>query len=252
MIEKIGERRTVLTRSVPGDSRRVQMIASNVDLVLVVTAVREPPLRPAFIDRMLIGASRGGMDAAICVNKIDLDPEGDLEATKVYESVGFPVVRVSVLERTGIEALRQLLAGRTTVFAGHSGVGKSSLLAALQPGIEIRIGAVSERTGKGTHTTTSASLIPLDFGGYVVDTPGIRTFGVVGLEMHEVGHHYPEMRDRLSGCRYKTCSHTHEPQCRVKEAVESGEIAALRYASYEKIVESIRSGQEGEERVRPT
>ena len=249
MIEGIGERRTVLTRSVPGDARRIQLLAANVDLVLVVAAVREPPLRPAFLDRMLIGAARGGMEAAICLNKIDLEPDDDLGVTEVYTSVGIPVVRASAVEGRGFDALRDLLAGRTTVFAGHSGVGKSSLLSALQPGLELRVGAVSERTGKGTHTTTSASLLPLDFGGYVVDTPGIRSFGVVGLEAHEVGHFYPEMRDRLDGCRFKTCTHTHEPDCPVKEAVESGEIAALRYASYQKIVESVRAGLEGEERV---
>lgn len=250
VIEAIGERRTELARPSAGNVRKKQLLCANVDQVLVVVSVREPPLRHAFIDRILIAAQRGGIAPIVCLNKIDLDIDGAVcRELAVYEEVGYRVVRTSAVEGRGLVDLRDVLEGRTTVLAGHSGVGKSSLLTALQPDLRLETGDISSATGKGRHTTTAASLLPLEFGGYVVDTPGVRAFGLIGLEGHEVAHHYPEMRPLIDDCRFKSCTHTHEPDCAVKEALAGGRIPPLRYDSYRKILASIEAGLEGEERV---
>ncbi len=249
MIEAVAERRTRLSRPAVGATSKEHLIAANVDQVLVVVAAKEPPIRFAFIDRVLVAAERGGMKPAICLNKTDLDAGGAaVESVRVYERIGYPLFPVSAEARSGLVSLREFLQGRITVLAGHSGVGKSSILTAIQPNLHLRTGDLSEKTGKGRHTTTSASLLPLDFGGWVVDTPGIRAFGLAGVEPAGLAHHYPEMRPHIDRCRYRGCTHTHEPECAVKAALEKGLVSAVRYESYRKIVESISAGLEGEER----
>lgn len=248
LIVEIHERKNRLSRRAAG--RRVgreQVIVANVDMVWTVQSVHMPDLKPGFIDRVLVTAEAHEIDAGIVVNKMDLlhpDEADDVEALiELYRGLGYPVLMVSAKEQNGIEAFREELTGRTSVVTGPSGVGKSSLLNVIEPGLELRTSAVSEKTRKGRHTTTFASLVPLSFGGFVVDTPGIREFGVLGIEPWELSHFFVEFRPFLEECRFPTCTHDHEPDCAVKEAVEEGEITALRYASYLNILDSINLGE---------
>ncbi|MBI4618441.1 MAG: ribosome small subunit-dependent GTPase A [Planctomycetes bacterium] len=252
VIEEVHPRRTRLSRPANDGTRREHLVAANVDQALVVVSSHEPPIRYTLIDRVLIAAERGGMKGVVCLNKIDLDIKGAVrEQVAIYERIGYSVLYTSATARQGLVSLREALQGKTTVLAGHSGTGKSSLLNALLPGLSIRIAEVSESTGKGRHTTSSASLLPLEFGGYVVDTPGFRAFGLSGVEAADVAIHYPEMRPYIDRCRFKDCLHLREPGCEVLAALERGDLSRLRHESYAKIVESIKAGLEGEERVSP-
>jgi ribosome biogenesis GTPase len=239
-------RRSELLRTDPSQPRRGQVIVANLDTVVVVASVRQPDLAPALVDRFLVAAHARGLRAAIDFHKVDLDPERSYAAVaETYRALDYPVVETSVVTGEGLPALRELLAGRTATLLGHSGVGKSSLANALDPSLRLRVGAVNPETGKGTHTTTTVSLLRLPWGGYLADTPGIREFGLWGIRAVDLGRHFPEIAARADACRFRDCLHAKEPGCAVKEALEHGAIAPWRYGSYTRLLEELRSGDRG-------
>ncbi len=230
VIEEVHPRRTVLMRS---DGRRTQLIAANVDQVLIVGSMREPWLKPHLIDRYLVAAHAGNLPAAIGLNKVDLD-EDDETAIIVerYSRLGYQTFSTSATTGAGIDELRSYLCGKITLFAGQSGVGKSSLLNAVQPGLNLRTAHVSIASEKGRHTTTTAVWYELDIGASVIDTPGIRALDVAMVPLNELEMHFVEFVDRLAHCKFHNCVHIHESGCAIKAAVEAGEIDPSRYESY--------------------
>jgi ribosome biogenesis GTPase len=241
VVEAVLPRRSFLARPDVFYGHLQQVIAANVDQVLIVASWREPHLWPELVDRYLIAAERNHVAPVICVNKVDLadDPAACRAALRPYLNLGHQVLFTSALTGEGVDELRRVLRGRTTVLAGLSGVGKSSLLAAVQPGLQLRIAEVSERSGEGRHTTAQVNLLRLEGSGCVVDTPGIREFGLSGLRRQELVRFYPEIGAVASRCRFSDCSHTHEPGCAVKAAVKQGLVPATRYHSYRKIYQDL-------------
>jgi ribosome biogenesis GTPase / thiamine phosphate phosphatase len=230
VIERVHPRRTELKRS---DGRRTHIIAANVDQVLIISSVREPRLKPHLIDRYLVAAHAGGLPAVICVNKVDLDEGGEADIiTARYRPLSYTVVKTSAATGEGIDELRSLLGGKVTLFAGQSGVGKSSLLNAVQPGLDLTTAHVSTMTEKGRHTTTTALWLNLEIGGAAIDTPGIRALDVAMVPLSELEMHFVEFVDRVAGCKYANCAHIREDGCAIKAAVEAGEIDPARYDSY--------------------
>lgn len=228
-IVEVEARHSVLERRIPG-GRGTRAIVANVDRIFVVTASREPAPVPSVIDRLLVLAEANDVTPALIVNKIDLDPGTDLVAR--YLAAGYQVLPVSTKLGQGLEAIRGWLPDHSSVFTGPSGAGKSSLLNALEPGIALRTAAVSEKIGRGMHTTVSAVMIPLSGGGWLVDTPGFSEVGLWGLEARGLAECFPEMRSRLGTCRFQDCRHVSEPGCAIRAAVTEGAIHPDRYASY--------------------
>jgi ribosome biogenesis GTPase len=241
VIESVLPRETVLARPDVFNEDMSQVVVANIDQLLIVAAWEEPPVWLELIDRYLIAAAEGGLEPLICLNKIDLaeSVQDCREEMAIYERLGHAVLYTSAVTGEGIDDLRIHLVGRSTVLAGLSGVGKSSLLNAIQPGLELRIEEVSYSTGAGRHTTTQVSLLKLDDGGYVVDTPGIRELGLITTHRHELVLHYPEIAALAGECQFNDCTHTHEPGCAVIEGVEQDVIPWSRYASYQTIFESL-------------
>jgi ribosome biogenesis GTPase len=233
IIERVEPRRGIVSRTSRG---RQHVLVANVDQVIIVTSAAEPRLKPNLIDRLLVTAEKSGIRPVICINKIDLvEPADLLPLVGVYAQLGYEVLMVSAETGFGVEPLRERLRGEESVVTGQSGVGKSSLLNAVEPGLNLRVQSVSGETQKGRHTTTTAELIPLSFGGYVVDTPGIRQFQLWDVIPEEVAGFFPELRPYVSKCRFPDCTHTHEDNCAVKDAVADGWIDARRYESYSQI-----------------
>jgi ribosome biogenesis GTPase len=230
VIERVEPRHGVLTRS---SRKREHVLVANVDQVVFVLSLVEPDLKPHLIDRYLASAEQGGIRPILCLNKVDrVDPEDYLPLVGLYSQLGITTLLTSATTGVGIEPLRSLLHHRETVFSGQSGVGKSSLLNAIQPGLGLQVNEVSEVNQKGRHTTTTAELIALDFGGWVVDTPGIRQFSLYDVIPEEVEGFFPEFRPYVSLCGFPDCTHTHEDRCAVKRAVRLRQISGQRYTSY--------------------
>jgi ribosome biogenesis GTPase len=233
IIERVEPRRGVLSRASRG---RQHVLVSNVDQVIIVTSAAEPRLKPNLIDRFLVSAEKAGIRPVICINKIDLvNPADLLPLVGVYSQLGYEVLLASATAGFGVDRLRHRLAGKESVIAGQSGVGKSSLLNAVEPELDLRVQEVSVETEKGRHTTTTAELIPLSIGGYVVDTPGIRQFQLWDVISEEVAGFFRDLRPYVSRCRFPDCTHTHEDDCAVKDAVADGWIDTRRYESYVQI-----------------
>jgi ribosome biogenesis GTPase len=230
VIERVEPRQGVLCRTSKG---RQHVIVANVDQILIVASAAEPQLKPNLIDRFLVTAERAHVRPLICVNKIDLVQPADLQPIAgVYGQMGYEVILASAVTGIGIDLLRRRLLGQQTVVAGQSGVGKSSLLNAVEPGLNLRVDTIIADSRKGRHTTTTARLVPLASGGYVVDTPGVRQFELWDVIAEEVAGYFRDLRPYVSRCRFPNCTHTHEGECAVKDAVADGRLDARRYESY--------------------
>jgi ribosome biogenesis GTPase len=245
VVAQVLERSNRLSRPDPFLAHRERILAANIDLALVVVALKRPPLSVGLIDRFLVALAHGGVSAAIVVNKVDLadedrESDSELAALAPYADLGAPLLGCSVKSGEGIEDLRALVAGRTVVFVGHSGVGKSSLLQAVAPEFEVRVNGLSALNDKGRHTTTRARVYRLDDGvTRVVDTPGIREFGLWKLGPEELASYFDEFAPLAPDCRFTDCSHTHEPGCAVVAAVDEGRISDSRYDAYLRILDSL-------------
>jgi ribosome biogenesis GTPase len=231
-IEEILPRQRALSRRAPGQETE-QILVANPDQAVFVFACADPDPNFRMLDRMLVGAERETIPAVICANKLDLvQPRSAREEFGVYERIGYPVIYTSAISGKGVEDLRRALSGKLSVLAGPSGVGKSSLLNKLQPGLGLRTEAVSEATGKGTHTTVTRELLPLAAGGYVADTPGLKAFALWDIEPDELDAYFRELSPLVEDCEFSDCTHEHEPGCAVRAAVEAGKIDINRYESY--------------------
>jgi ribosome biogenesis GTPase len=231
-------RTTLLERRVP-EGRGTRPVAANIDEVFVVTATVDPPPILQLIDRLLVVAEANSIPAAVVVNKVELDPGGDL--IERCRASGYTVYPTSARTGEGIEAFAAALRGRISVVTGPSGAGKSSLLNAVQPGLRLRIGEISARVRRGKNTTVSAVMLPLESGGFLVDTPGFSEVGLWGIEPRELAACFPEMRPFIGECRYADCRHITEPGCRIRAAADAGEIPRDRLESYRVLLEELES-----------
>jgi ribosome biogenesis GTPase len=239
IIEEILERQNELVRGAAGGGRFLDVIAANLDELVVVHSLREPDLNLARLDRFLLIAEAAEIPALICLNKIDLARGEFGRESDIYGAAGYQVIVTSATEVEGIDALRRALLGKTSALVGPSGVGKSSLLNDVQPGLRLRTAEISEATGKGRHTTTTAELLPLEGGGWVADTPGLRELAIREVEPEDLAWLFPEFRPISPGCRFGDCTHREEPGCAVREAVEERKIAPERYRSYRRVYEDL-------------
>jgi ribosome biogenesis GTPase len=251
-IATVEPRKTILSRADNLSRRKEHIIATNIDQVLITVSVLDPPLKPPLIDRYIIAAHKGGMDPVIVINKVDKledDDSPDIEMQReiyeecllAYAKANVPIIAVSATASEGLDLLREQMKNRSSVFSGQSGVGKTSLINAVT-GLDLRVGETVARTKKGSHTTTSASLLPLEFGGWCVDTPGIKSFGVWDLEADEIEHYFDEIMEVGHSCAFADCTHSHEEDCAVKRAVEAGEISFMRFMSYQALMQSVNEG----------
>jgi ribosome biogenesis GTPase len=237
-IVSVGARKTALLRR-SSRTGKPHVLAANVDQALVVLAAREPEPRQMLLDRFLVACDLAEIEAVVTLNKIDLGTEQVEQWLPVYEELEFPLLRVSALTGTGVEQVALRLKVHTTLFCGQSGVGKSSLLNAIHPGLHLKVGSISEASGKGRHTTTRAELLPLPTGGFVVDTPGLKEFGLFKADRGQLQAAFSEIDEHAATCRFPDCSHSHEPDCSVSDAVAAGTIDANRYRSYLSMLEEV-------------
>jgi len=242
--EVLARRNSLLRPSVERE-KAYQTIAANVDRMLIVSSLRSPRLVPGLVDRFLVVAGIEGMGGLVCLNKIDLaegaeDEELIEEFCGAYEGAGYPVIKTSAIDGRGVPELKEAMTEGITLIVGKSGVGKSTLLNAMDPALELATGDISRKWKQGRHTTTSVKLLRLESGGFVIDTPGLREFGIASIDPLHLGHYFPEIEAVLKDCRFPDCTHDHEPDCAVKSKVEAGEIPAERYESYLRILKSLK------------
>lgn len=240
-IEEILPRKNALSRFSEESFQKEVIIASNIDQVIITVSYREPEISPGLIDRYICAAQLNNILPVICVNKIDLAEciEDVKNKMKFYEDTGFMVIYTSAESGAGINELKAILKNKETVFSGHSGAGKSTLINLLQPNINLEVAEISSYTGKGIHTTTSSQLIEWSFGGYLVDTPGIKTFGLHREDKYDLPLVFPGFSQYADECKFNNCTHSHEVGCVVKKAVDNGEFPTERYESYLRIFESL-------------
>jgi len=236
LIYELAERKNYIIRKSINLSKQTQIIASNIDQALLVVTLSKPRTSFGFIDRFLVTAEAYHIPVVLLFNKIDQYDDEDLafleEVIELYEKIGYPCRKISALKLIGIAELKNQIAGQTSLLSGHSGVGKSTLINQIIPSAIIRTSTISAASEKGIHTTTFAEMHPLEMGGYIIDTPGIRELGVVDIPDEELAHYFPEMKKVMSRCKFHNCKHLNEPNCAVKEAYEKGIIAIPRYESY--------------------
>jgi ribosome biogenesis GTPase len=243
MITAIHDRKNHINRQSPRIKYQQHIVAANIDQSLLIATIKEPRTSQGFIDRFLVACEMYHVPAIIVFNKYDIykkKEQGILEEWKeIYENVGYKVHSISAKENIGVLEIKELLADKISLISGHSGVGKSSFINAILPDTNITTKGVSGWSGKGQHTTTFAEMYDLPFGGKIIDTPGMREFGLIDIERQELSGYFPEMKNRLANCQFNNCLHINEPGCAVKEAVVNGEIFEDRYVSYYNILESI-------------
>lgn len=244
LVTEIADRKNYIIRKSVNLSKEVHVIAANLDQAIILVTVAQPRTSLGFIDRFLCVAEAYNIPATVVINKIDLCDSEELSGLRsnfrsIYEKAGYPVFEVSSTTGEGIEQIKHELTGKVTLVFGHSGVGKSTFLNAIQPELELKTGEISEVHSKGKHTTTFAEMFQLDFGGAVIDTPGVKEFGLVNIEPSELYHFFPDIFSVSSGCKFGNCLHRNEPGCAVKRAVEAGTISESRYSNYLSILESI-------------
>ena len=251
VIHEVRDRSNYIVRRATKLSKQTHVIAANIDLLCIVATLGLPRTSTGFIDRLLVTAEAYHIPAAIIFNKCDLLVDGELrnmqeELSSMYRAIGYPVLEVSALEGADIDEVKNLIAGRTVLFSGHSGVGKSALLNAISPGLALKVGDISDWSLKGRHTTTFAEIHPIQLIThhsslitYLIDTPGIKEFGMVDFTAQELGHFFPEMRSVLHDCRFANCTHRHEPGCAVLQAIDDGRISPERYRNYLSILDDI-------------
>lgn len=250
VISEVQDRHNYIVRKATKLSKQTHVIAANIDRLCIVATLGFPRTSTGFIDRLLVTAEAYHIPACIIFNKVDLYEETlweiHNELKQMYEDAGYPVYAVSALKGDGVEDIRQLISGQTVLFSGHSGVGKSAMLNAISPSLDLKVGDVSEWSMKGKHTTTFAEMFPMQLEGlqtsFLIDSPGIKEFGMVDIKPEELSHFFPEMRRVLHDCHFANCTHRHEPHCAVKEAVDEGLISAERYNNYLGIYEQIEGG----------
>lgn len=243
MITDIFPRHNYINRQSPRAKHQHHIVAANLDQSFLIATIKEPRTSQGFIDRFLVAAEMFHVRSAIIFNKADIYKSKEIakfdEWKEMYEAVGYKVLLVSTKDNTGIDQLQEEIKNKTTLMSGHSGVGKSSLLNALLPDLTLKTADVSGWSGKGMHTTTFAEMYDLPFGGRIIDTPGMREFGLVDVSRQELSHYFPEMRERLNDCQFNNCMHRNEPGCAIKQAVIDGEIHEDRYVSFLTIFDSI-------------
>jgi ribosome biogenesis GTPase len=235
-ITAVHPRKNYIIRKSTNLSRQSHIIAANLDRAFIIATIDYPEIKLPFLDRILVTCEVYNVPVTIVLNKVDLYRESHAEMLaalhEIYEGVGYPVLEVSAKTGEGVDSLREACNGHVSLFSGVSGVGKSSLIKALDPSLDPKVGEISEAHVQGKHTTTFYEMYALSSGGFIVDTPGLRGFGLVDLKKEEIALYFPEMLKASEGCRFSPCTHTHEPGCAVKEAVEAGEISYDRYSSY--------------------
>jgi ribosome biogenesis GTPase len=240
VIVKIHERKNCIIRKSINLSRESHIIAANIDQAIFIYTMREPETTTVFMDRFLVAAESYSIPVVIVFNKIDIYKEEEFNEIAgimaTYDEIGYKIVETSVVKKYNLDTIKEILKDKTSLISGHSGVGKTSLINALVPEFNLKVAEISDSHGSGRHTTTYAQLLSLPFGGYIIDTPGIRGFGLIQLKKEEIYHFFPEIFEISKNCKYYNCIHINEPGCAVKEAVENGEIAWSRYRSYLNIV----------------
>ena len=240
-INNIHERKNYIVRKSVNLSHQMHIIASNLDYVFLLITINNPPTTTNFIDRFLVTAEAYGIETILVFNKIDTYDEAMLDEQLfmqyIYQQIGYKCLRVSSTEGKGIEELKELMIGKVTMFSGHSGVGKSTLVNAMEPSLHLKTKVISEQSKQGQHTTTFAEMYDLSFGAQIIDTPGIKGFGIVDMEKEEISGYFPEFFKLKDQCKFNNCLHKDEPKCAVKEALEKDEISYSRYNSYLKILE---------------
>jgi ribosome biogenesis GTPase len=243
LITDIHQRKNYIARATPHHNRERHIVASNLDQLLLFATLKEPRTSQGFIDRFLVASEAYHIPPIIVFNKSDLYRKKEMqvfeERMRMYNAIGYKVLLTSIEKGSGIEELRNSLKNKTTLLSGHSGVGKSTFINAITPDLQLRTKEVSGWSGKGMHTTTFAEMFDLPFGGKIIDTPGIREFGITDMAKKELSHYFPEMRNLLHNCQFNNCIHINEPGCAVKLAVEEGKVAIERYISYCNILASI-------------
>ena len=256
-IHTIHERKNYIVRKSVNLSHQMHIIASNIDVVLLLVTINNPPTTTSFIDRFLVTAEAYGIEAVIVFNKIDTFDEATLDEQLymqyIYTNIGYKCLRVSAQEGTGVEELKALMKDKVSMFSGHSGVGKSTLVNTLEPSLNLKTKQISASHSQGMHTTTFAEMFDLAFGAKIIDTPGIRGFGIVDMEKQEIGDYYPEFFALKEQCKFNNCLHKDEPNCAVKDALDKDEIAWSRYKSYLQLLEgdedNYRNDIYGEDRI---
>lgn len=240
MITAIHERKNYIVRKATNLSKLVHVIAANIDQAFLVVSLKNPETSTSFIDRFLVTSEAYRIKTRLVFNKIDLYDEQKTDymnyLIRVYEDAGYDCIRISASQNINIDILRQEFKDKTNVICGQSGVGKSTLVNTIEPGLNLRVKEISQYHLKGQHTTTYSEMFKLKDGGSVIDTPGIKGFGLIDFKKEEITHFFPEMLRRLPECKYYNCTHTHEPDCAVKKAVENNEISITRYNSYWDII----------------
>ncbi len=240
MISVLVDRKNYIIRRSTNLSKQTHIIAANIDHAYVMATLIQPRTSTGFIDRFLVTAEAYGIPASVIFNKKDLLDEDYTEYVEalmgLYRNLGYTCYFISSTDENDVAQLRDIMAAKTNLIAGHSGVGKSTLINALEPDLALKTGIISKAHSKGKHTTTFAEMHKMQNGGFIIDTPGIKEFGIVDLEKQELSHYFPEMRDLLGKCKYNGCRHDHEPNCAVKEALDNGKIALTRYECYLQIL----------------